>query len=83
MNFDCFGSKIHFTFQFMASESSLLQKWHPAYQPSASGIPLKMARCTKKGGGGAPSYLGMTYDILVMYHEPCTCGPTPKQGYQT
>ena len=28
----------------MASEYSLLQKWQPAYQPSASGIPLKMAR---------------------------------------
>ena len=28
----------------MASKSSLLQKWHPAYQPSASEIPLKMAR---------------------------------------
>ena len=38
----------------MASESSLLHKWHRAYQPSVSGIPLKMARhpvCQKKGGG--------------------------------
>ena len=39
-----FCSKLMFTFQFMASASYLLQRWHPAYQPSASGIPLKMAR---------------------------------------
>ena len=47
MNFDCFCSKHIFTFQFMTSESSLLQK----YQPSASGIPLKWPciRRTKKG----------------------------------
>jgi len=42
MNFDCLCSKIIFTFQFMAFESSLLQKWHPAYQLSASGIQLKI-----------------------------------------
>jgi len=28
----------------MASESSLLLRWHPAYRTSASGIPLKMVR---------------------------------------
>ena len=52
MNFDCFWSKIVFTFQFMASESSLLHRWHPAYQPLASGIPLKMTRhpAYQKGG---------------------------------
>ena len=38
----------------MAPESSLLQKWHPAYQHSASGIPLKMARRAKQRGGGHP-----------------------------
>ena len=54
MNFDCFCSKISFTFQFMASESSLPQTWYPVYQPSASGIPLKMygIRGTKKIMGG-------------------------------
>jgi len=44
MNFDCFCSKIVFTFQFMASEPSLPQKGRPASQPSTSGIPLKMSR---------------------------------------
>ena len=36
----------------MASESSLIQRWHPAYQSSASGKPLKRARhpAYQKGG---------------------------------
>ena len=36
----------------MASESSLLQKWHPAYRTSVSGIQLEIARhpAYQKGG---------------------------------
>ena len=47
-----FVLKLFFTFQFMASESSLLQKWHPAYRTSASGIQLEIARhpAYQKGG---------------------------------
>jgi len=50
---NCFCSKHIFTFQFMASESSLLHKWHPAYQTSSSGIPLKKDwhPAYQKGGG--------------------------------
>ena len=54
MKFDHFCSKIIFTFQFMASESSLLQEWHVAYQPSTSRILLQKAQhlAYQKGGGG-------------------------------
>ena len=49
MNFDCVCSNIFFTFQFMASESSLLHRctnsWHPEYRLKWPGI-----RRTKKGG---------------------------------
>ena len=64
MKFDHFCSKIFFTFQFMASESSLLQEWHAAYQPSASRIPLQKARhlAYQKGGrGGSPSLFHNIY----------------------
>jgi len=45
----------------MASESSLLLKWHPSYQTSASGIPLKMARHLAYQKGG--------FTLMTYYHE--------------
>ena len=54
----------------MASKSSLLQKWHLEYHPSASGIPLKMAwhpAYQKKGGGGSPSYISFNQNGRLLY----------------
>jgi len=58
----------------MASESSLLQRWHPAYQPSASGIPLKMIGIrprTKKGFYTLMSFLAVSQSILLVRRDHC------------